>query len=189
MMPDFSISPIGPVSRAFLERGIEGFRPAAEWVAALPYGRNADKTDPFAVFSDMRGTCSTKHALLKRLAEENGESGLHLCLGIFKMHAGNTPRIASTLARAGLPYLPEAHNYLKWRGQVLDATFGRVDTDPPFLNDLLEEIIIPVSAIGAFKVAYHRSYLTGWLEKNGIAFSLESVWEVREQCIAELGNR
>jgi hypothetical protein len=57
----------GPVSHAFLNRGISGFGQAMEWIKQLPYVRNPDKQNLLTVFSDGCGTCSTKHALIKLL--------------------------------------------------------------------------------------------------------------------------
>ena len=186
-IPDLPITSTAPISSAFLAKGLKTFVEAADFVGKLPYGRNANKSDLTTVFNDNCGTCSTKHALLKKLAEENGFHDLKLFLGIFKMHAGNTPRVEETLARASLDYLPEAHNYLKYKGQVLDFTFGKAVDEPFFLKDLILEIEIPANAITAFKVTFHKTYLNTWLEENRIPLTMEQVWAVRERCIAALG--
>jgi hypothetical protein len=60
---------VGDSSIAFIHAGIPDYRSAAEFVSRLPYGRNT-VTDPLVVLIEGRGTCSTKHALLYRLAVE-----------------------------------------------------------------------------------------------------------------------
>ena len=68
---NFPITAGGEMSKAFLERGVTDFSSAAEYVRDLPYGRNADKLNLLTVFTDGCATCSTKHGLLKVLADEN----------------------------------------------------------------------------------------------------------------------
>jgi hypothetical protein len=77
-LPDCIVQDRGDVSRAFMAKGITTFSDACFYVKSLPYRRNENKEDVFAVFNDNRGTCGTKHALFKRLADENGIEGLTL---------------------------------------------------------------------------------------------------------------
>ena len=88
--PDFKITQAGIISDQFLQRGVNTYKAAAAYAGRLPYARNANKNDLVTVFSDNCGTCSTKHALLKQLAQEQGFSGLKLMVGIFKMNRHNT---------------------------------------------------------------------------------------------------
>ena len=98
-LPDFKISSTGGISREFLNGNILSFQDAAILVKELRYKRNKNKEDLLAVFSDNCGTCSTKHALLKKLADENGCNKIKLILGIFKMNAENTPSVKKTLEK------------------------------------------------------------------------------------------
>ncbi|MGI6128050.1 MAG: hypothetical protein ACOYEF_14125 [Planifilum sp.] len=45
---------------------------AAAYIRRLPYGCNTDRGDFRRVLREGKGTCSTKHALLVRLAQEQG---------------------------------------------------------------------------------------------------------------------
>jgi hypothetical protein len=189
LLPDFAIEQAGPASSAFRGLGIGSFHEAAAYVHQLPYRRNANKADVTTVLSDGCGTCSTKHALLKVLADEHNVAGLELVLGIFKMSGGNTRGLVSdTLARVTLDYLPEAHNYLRWDGKVVDVTWPSVSV-PQFMRVLMDEVVIGPEQITEFKVAYHKAFLERWLWNNPeIWLSMDELWVVREQCIRDLGG-
>jgi hypothetical protein len=184
---DFDIKPTGIISTCFLNRNIHSFSQAAEFIKRLPYKRNKNKEVLTTVFFDQHGTCSTKHALLKQLATENSRNDLTLMLGIFKMNGHNTPKITHTLQQYNLSYIPEAHNYLRFEGRILDYTFPN-STGNDFEQDLLEEIIIQSNQINNFKVTYHTAYLKKWLIGNFIPYSLEEIWDIRELCIQQLSK-
>lgn len=97
----------GIVSRSFNNLAINSFAEACKWVDNLDYRRNNDKNNKFVLFEELCGTCSKKHALLKRLADESGSNYLKLILGIFKMNSDNTPKIKDVLAKYDLKYIPE----------------------------------------------------------------------------------
>jgi hypothetical protein len=65
VLPNAILKRAGPITDAFVEIGIVDFRSAAACGKGLLYGRNTDPSDAMAVFRDHRGTCSTKHALLR----------------------------------------------------------------------------------------------------------------------------
>lgn len=186
--PDFKINSTGPISTEFVRQRVFTFQEATAFVKHLPYGRNADKSDLTKVFADGCGTCSTKHGLLKLLADENDFVGLELVLGLFKMNGRNTIAVAKTLQKNGLDYIPEAHNYLTYYNQVLDFTHS-YSNPTDFAEDVMEEIIIHPNQITDYKVAYHRSYFTEWLKNNPyLNFSIDELWEIREQCIKDLAE-
>ncbi len=187
-MIQFSIADKGEISRAFLAKGITTFEATCSYVKSLPYARNSNKDDVFTVFTDDCGTCGTKHALLKRLADENSIEGLELITGIYKMDGSNTPGVGPVLEKYGLEYIPEAHNYLKWEGRIFDYTFPHVKTTG-FNEELLEETVITPEQISAYKVELHKNYLTRWLISNKrINLPLGRLWEIREECIAALSR-
>lgn len=187
-LPDFEIEPKGRISKEFLDRNILTFNLAATFVKQLAYGRNADKNNVVSVFKDQCGTCSTKHALLKRLAEENNYHSIKLIVGLFKMNKINTPVISKTLMQYNLEYIPEAHCYLKNGDQILDLT-TRKSSPADFSNDLMEEIEIAPNQISEYKVEYHQNYLKEWLDQNNkIKLSLGDLWNIREKCIEDLSK-
>lgn len=185
-MMNFPITSKGAISNQFLELGLNDFKSAAEYVQLLPYKRNLTKENELCVFEDLGGTCSTKHSLLKNLAIENDFSELKLMLGIFMMNETNTSKISSVLKKYHLKEMPEAHNYLKYRNDVLDLT--RKNSSPEnFVHDLVEEIEIQPRQITDFKIEQHRYFLKNYLKANPhILYSLNDFWKIREECIFAL---
>src|SRR6185369_1548349 len=79
------LKPAGVVSSRFIEVQVRDFREAAAYVHRLPYGRNTNRSDALAVIREGHGTCSTKHALLRRLALEQ-DIDIALVIGIYEMN-------------------------------------------------------------------------------------------------------
>lgn len=176
----------GPVSEAFISLGIENFASAFEYIHQLPYARNTDPAGLLVVLDEHKGTCSTKHALLKRYADEQEMQGIQLILGIYKMNGNNTPGVGMVLQKHKLSDLLEAHCYLKINGKIADAT-STLTASQPFENDLLEEFEILPEQIGPFKAELHRRFLQDWLQQQSFDSVSESeIWNIREQCIGAL---
>jgi hypothetical protein len=56
-----------------------------------------------------------------------------------------------------------------------------------FENDLIEEIEINSDQITTFKVNYHKKDLKSWLDNQKfINLTLDELWQIGEQCIADL---
>ncbi len=111
------------------------FRQSVLTVSRLPYERPS-VLSPEAVVAEWRGTCSSKHLLLRALAHERWP---HLCVEIWHRvyevtqqlaceRWGN--RVAETVPRNGLV---DVHSYLtahiQDREVVVDATFPIADWD------------------------------------------------------------
>jgi len=165
--------------------GIKNWSKLIEYIQQLPYGRTSNRRDLSLVISEHKGTCSSKHALLKEVADLNGIKGIDLIIGIYKMSEANTPGIGDELSKNGLAYIPEAHCYLKVDGiqtdyTATDASFQKIQ------NDILEEIAITPDQITSFKVDYHQAYLKSWLKTQKSHRTFEEVWQIREKCIHNL---
>jgi len=180
------LEPAGTVSAAFIRTGMLDYRAAARFVSHLPYGRNFLVSDPLGVMREGRGTCSTKHALLRRLAIEQDLEVL-LMVGIYEMTAENTPGVGSVLERYRLASLPEAHCYLRYCGKRVDITRGSGSRRE--LKFFLEEDIVP-EQIGEYKAALHRRFMQRWMTESDVAGrrNLEERWQIREECIAVLSR-
>jgi len=176
----------GDISDTFIRAGLLDYQAVAEFVARLPYGRNFLAADPLGVMREGRGTCSTKHALLRRVAMEQGLE-VALVLGIYEMSAENTPGVGSVLEKYRLVSLLEAHCYLRYRGKRIDVTSGSGSRRE--LRFLFEEEITP-EQIGEYKVALHRQFLQRWIAEGNAPGrrDLEEVWQIREECIAALSG-
>lgn len=184
--PDFPLDAAAETGAAFLARGAPRFHDAVRLVWRLPYGRNADRADAGLVLAEGRGTCSTKHALLARLAAEHGAE-VELVVGIYEMDGGNTPGVGATLAAHGLRSLPEAHCYLRSGDVRLDVTRGDGGHAEPIAAFLSEHVIAP-DGIGAPKLALHRAAMEAWVRRRLPGWSADDAWRVREACIAALAS-
>ena len=183
----FAITSDSSISTSFKSLGIQRFEDASHYIKQLPYRRNQDKNAPNVVLREKCGTCSTKHALLKRLAEENQYLDLKLMLGIFKMNSQNTPSITYMLQKNNLEFIPEAHSYLMLNGKRLDFT-GLGMNEAALTESLLAEIEINPEQATKYKVDYHRDYLSKWIQTERLLYTVEELWLIREACIKEIAK-
>ena len=186
MLPDFNINDAGEISKQFLNLGIHTFHHATTYIKNLPYRRTSAPFPLINVLTEQYGVCSTKHALLKTLANENGHPEIQLVMGIYKMNEWNTHGVGPVLQKYGLQYLPEAHTYLKYQGQVYDLT--KMNANLRFAESLLEELVLQPEQVGPYKIEKHKDYLLKWLYETRLIqkFSLEQAWQIREECIAAM---
>jgi hypothetical protein len=164
---------------------IESWSDLIEFTKKIPYGRNLNRADFSLVLKEHKGTCSSKHSFLKKVAQLNNIDHVKLILGIYKMNHSNTPKIGNTLVENGLEYIPEAHCYLKINGKRIDITNSDSDIEN-FAKNLLEEFEIEPEQVVRFKIDYHQSFLKSWIIKNNTHLNFERIWEIREQCIKSL---
>lgn len=165
--------------------GIHDFQSLLFFVKNLPYGRNDNRENLYLVISEGKGTCSSKHAFLKAVAIENNFSEVKLILGIFKMNENNTPKISPALSENNLVHIPEAHCYLKYKDERIDATSGTSDF-AKIREDVLEEIEILPEQVSKFKIEFHKNYLKKWLNESELNLTFEEAWEIREKCIENI---
>jgi hypothetical protein len=157
-------------------------------VKTFHYGRNANRSDLSLVWTERRGTCSSKHAFLKHLADLNQIEGVELILCMYKMTSENTVNVGKVLDEFNLDYLPEAHCYIRFEGVEIDAT-TMTSTFSRIKADVLEEQIIQADQVAEFKVNYHQNYLRKWGEEYHSETSFEDLWVIREKCILALEAR
>ena len=188
-LPQVSLEPAGALSAEILARGVTDFQATGRYLQGLPYGRTADRADFRGVLREGKGTCSTKHALLAAIAQEQSVAVV-LTLGIYAMHERNTPGVGTVLARYGLASLPEAHCYLTYEGVRIDVTRSGAEPAEPITEFLYEEAIVP-EQIGEHKVTLHRRFMQRWVDDHPelvAGRTFEDVWRIREECIAALAQ-
>lgn len=173
------------LTKQIKEKGISTWNELLEFTRNLPYGRNANREDLSLVLKENKGSCSSKHAFLKKVAEQNKVTHVKLILGLYRMNEANTPKIGSTLLESGLEYIPEAHCYLKLNHQRVDLTTAQSDIDN-LAADIIQEIEIEPEQVNVFKVDFHKRYLKKWITENHIHLDFDKVWELRERCIKQL---
>ena len=136
-----------------------------------------------AILSEKKGTCSSKHALLKCLAELNQIPNVDLFIGIYRMDKMNTPKIGKILCENHIDFIPKAHCYLKIDNIRIDFTFDDSDIKK-IAKDIIQEIKIEPNQVVQFKVEYHKDFINEWLKDSDINFS--EIWEIGEKCIKNL---
>lgn len=185
MQLDFTITQSGEISSWFLQMGCTTFQEACLFVKQLPYMRNS-KPDYFCVMQEKKGVCSTKHALLKQLCNEQQHLEIKLIVGIYEMNEYNTRGVGKVLDKYKLPYVVEAHTYLKYEQEILD--FTKVNNNLLFADSLIDEIEIQANQTGEYKINLHKQYMQEELLNSGdvATYDLAQMWAIREECIAAL---
>lgn len=176
------------LTQSIRDLGINTWNELKEYTRLIPYGRNANRSDLSLVISENKGTCSSKHAMLKLVADRNNLPHVELILCLYKMNLANTPGIGNHLGQSNLDYIPEAHCYLLDNGLNIDLT-NKESSISNIEESIIEEISIESHEVNEFKVNYHKDYLMQWIVKERIPMSFEQLWELRELCIANLSNQ
>lgn len=172
------------LTKQLLELGILNWNDVLLHVKNIPYGRNSNREDLSLVLKENKGSCSSKHAFLKEIANQNNIPNVQLIIGIYKMNESNT-KIGTILSENSIDYVPEAHCYLNINGERLDYTTGSSSIEK-LKNDILEEIEIEPYQVGEFKVKYHQDFMKKWLSNSNATVTFDQLWAIREQCIAFL---
>ncbi len=155
------------------------------YISRLPYGRNTNRADFSLVIIEKKGTCSSKHAFLKKIADLNNISDIKLVIGMYKMSESNTPKIGTELSTHNIDYIPEAHCYLKIGNTPVDVTSKESHFDT-IKNDILQEKEIIPEQVTKYKVQYHKDFLKTWITDQKIKFDFDTIWNIREKCIYNL---
>ena len=187
---DFPICDRGVLSARLLEEGTHNFHQAIKHMSQLPYGRISDNKDLSLILTEKRGTYTTKHAFLVKLARENNVRELKLTLTVIHMHESHTAGVNTLLSRYSLPTFPEARGYLKYDGHLFDVCSGTA-LNESFADYLIAEIDIEPQQIGRFKTKYHQNFIKNWLqiEKLHNRWTAEEIWKIREECIHEMSRQ
>ena len=154
----FELHRPGLLSNLLKEKGIQHFNSAIDFVKHLPYKRISNNSDLSFLILENCGTCSTKHAFLKKVAEEQNQNEVDLILAIYKMDAKNTPGIGSALKNSSLEYVPEAHCFIRWQGEAIDCTNPDSDLKRIESDILLEKSISP-EQVGQWNAKFHKNYI------------------------------
>lgn len=187
-MIDFELTSDQTFSTRFREAGIHSFAQACDFIAQLPYGRNANREDFGLVLSEGKGTCSSKHALLASLALENGHPEVELIAGIFLMNEETHSKLTGFFADKSYPNIPECHCYLRFQGERFDFT-DTSDGLQRIAPKIVREQRIDPNQVTDWKIMIHKHYLQGWLTRNpAFQLTLEEIWKDREEAIARLSQ-
>jgi len=179
------LTAINSINILLHKRGVHTWDQLINHIRNIPYGRNANRSDFNLVLTEKKGTCSSKHALVKQIADANNIPSVKLILGMYKMTTHNTPGIGNHLADNGLAYMPEAHCYLKINDRRIDLTNAQSDI-ARIANDIIIEETIEPDQVATYKVNYHKAFMKNWLVSEGVELDVDTIWSFREQCISSL---
>jgi len=183
ILPNKALMLNGPISETLLDMGFDSFHQICEWVWHLPYGRNRDNHHYMSVVYEQKGTCSTKHALLKALADELGIE-LQLTIGIYAMTEANTPGVGKVLEQYQCDEILEAHCYLSYQGQRVDLTRFAMTADEPIATFFIEKNIT-ADEITTVKQAFHYSFIQNRFGSQ----QAKTMWTITERCIHALSEQ
>ncbi len=165
--------------------GIKTWNELLLYIKKLPYGRNANRSDFSLVLQEGKGTCSSKHAFVKSIADNNDIPEIKLMLCIFRMNETNTPKIASILTSNDLHYIPEAHCFLQIGNEKIDLTTP-LSAYATFQHDIIVSMPIEPDQVKTWKDIFHKAFIKQWMVENNINMSFERLWQIRESCIAAM---
>lgn len=185
-MTKFVLSSSDSLTQQIETLGINYWEDLLLYVKNIPYGRNTNREDLSLVLKENKGTCSSKHAFLKEVANLNRIPNIKLIIGIYKMNESNT-KIGNILTSNAIDFIPEAHCYLKIDESRIDCTTPKSDFSK-IEQDILEEIEIEPFQVGKFKVEYHQNFIKEWLSHSNAIITFDQLWAVREQCISFLSH-
>ena len=185
MQHDFDLSVSGRISELSLKLGLTTFREVCDHLLHLTYRRPCGKT-PESVLTEGCGTCSSKHGVLKAIADEQGHDQIELVLCLYRMSMRNTQGLDDIFTRGLLGVIPELHTYIRWGDEKLDVTkpgFHVVDVQ----GDVEKEQTISLEEL-AHKTEIHQKWMKVWLQVHRSDVSLKKAWQQREACIAALSS-
>lgn len=185
-MIDFDILSEDSFSTLARKNGLKTFEEACKFVSELQYGRISDKEDFTLILTEKKGTCSSKHAFLAGLVDENKKSGIDLMVGIYFINAETHPEFQHLFENKSYPYIPDAHCYFRVNGNRYDYTFPTSYIDDKNLIFIREQKIEPHQAT-VWKEAIHQDFIKSWLVRNPhIKESFEEIWKDRESLISKM---
>lgn len=85
MNTDYKLTSKDKLTELAKSNGVETWNELTEFIKKLPYGRNKNRTDSSLVLFEQKGTCSSKHALLKSIADLNNVPNIKLIIGIYRI--------------------------------------------------------------------------------------------------------
>jgi hypothetical protein len=191
LLPDATITENnGEFSRKFLDLGVSSFKEACLYVHNLEYGYNSDKDDKWILFKEMKGSCTTKHAVIATLAKEIGIP-LHKHVGVYKFTENICQGARKITEKFSLPYIPLVHCFLVYGKYRYDLTEGNFNGKKSSIENFIhEELVIPFitrkDEYNLYKDIVEK-YILHSEEMKGIKMYV--VLKAREEAIKLLHNK
>jgi hypothetical protein len=136
-LPDAKITLQGEISKIFLEKGINSFKEACNYIHEIDYGYNSTYEDDLILFKEKKGTCTTKHAIIAGLAREL-DIPLHKNVGVYKFTEEITTGAQKILEKYNIPYVPMVHCFLVYHQYRFDLTEGNNNGKKISIKEFIE---------------------------------------------------
>ena len=187
VLPDVEIQDCGEVSRIFLEREITSFQAACRAVKAMPYGPNSNSADSLLLFEEGRGTCSTKHGAIARLAKEQ-TLPIYKNLGFYRLNDTIVTGVNQLLQSYGLSFVPQIHCFLEYKNYRVDLTEGNCNGKNQTIDGY--DFVVSVKPDPSYeeKQSCYLMYLRRYFEfaPELEAVGEEKVLKILEECDRQL---
>jgi len=134
VLPNTKIRPEGQVCQVFLNLGLTSFQEACRYVKAMPYGSNSNNEDSLILFEEGRGTCTTKHGAIARLAQELSIP-VFKNLGFYRLNDEIVTGVNAILKPYNLRFIPQIHCFLEYESSRVDLTEGNCNGKNKTIKD------------------------------------------------------
>jgi len=187
VLPNVALRPDGAIADKFLQQGLRTFHEACRWTQNLPYGANSNNENSLILFEEKRGTCTTKHGAIARLAAEHGLP-IYTTLGFYRLTAEIVTGVSRILAAQGLEFIPQIHCFLAYEGCRVDLTAGNCNGKNKTIEDY--DFVVPVEPDLSHQ--QHQAYYLDYLKRYAViapslaTLSDETVLNLLAECDRQL---
>ena len=182
---NFDLNPLQPLGKQLHRVYVKTFHGALAYIHGLAYQAVSDIDSLYLVFDEKRGTCSTKHAYLAQLAHENNCASVNVELGFFKAIPTMFHEILSKMQLLKMPYILEAHCYLKYQENIIDVTSKTFNLEALFdIQEPMETQMLSPAQCGNYKQELHHKKFEMWSLHHNLPF--DQCWQLRTDLIKKL---
>ena len=186
VLPNLQISSNGAISQQFYHRNLTTFHQACHWVKNLPYGSNSSNNDSLIIFQEGKATCTNKHGIISRLAEELNLE-LYKNLGFYRLNDEVVTGVNKIIEPYGLSFIAQIHCFLEYKNYRVDLTEGNCNGKNKTIEDYDFVVRVKPDLTHQEHEAYYLEYLAKYfpiepkLKELGAIKVLELLAECEQQ--------
>ena len=190
ILPNITLQPHGIISQHYLQQGIGTFHEACQWTKDLPYSINFNNKDSLILFEESRGTCTTKHGAIARLALEHSLP-IYKNLGFYRLNDEIVTGVDVLLASYSLDFIPQIHCFLAYENYRVDLTEGNCNGKNKTVEDYDFVVQVAPDLIHEQHQTYYRKYLKQYADVSSALAKLEenTVMDLLAKCDRQLRNQ
>ena len=186
VLPNPIISSNGAISQQFYHRNLTTFHQACHWVKNLPYGSNSSNDDSLIIFQEGKATCTNKHGIISRLAEELNLE-VYKNFGFYRLNDEIVTGVNKIIEPYGLSFIPQIHCFLEYKNYRVDLTEGNCNGKNKTIEDYDFVVRVKPDLTHQEHEAYYLEYLAKYfpiepkLKELGAIKVLELLAECEQQ--------